>query len=97
MNCDKCKKKDSQGIYTHFSGKGFLCSGCQPSAVSSYNAYQGSLSDRVWLPDYGYTTKGEIAQLRSRKILPYEHPVPGSYYVGTKLRNGKILEKTPEL
>lgn len=49
------------------------------------------------VPQYGKVLKSRIEEFKRRVILPYEpDPKSGrSYYVGRRMDNGKIQEKTP--
>ena len=92
MKCDKCKKKDRKGNYIHFSKEGFLCSECSPYKEISLNDIK---FEKVFLKDYGWTTRSRLNELERRVILPYEKKGSKGYYVGRMGENGKIQEREP--
>lgn len=93
MKCDKCKQKDSKGIYHHVSGEGFFCTNCLPYKELSLNEL-AHLNQKVYLKDYGWTTQSRLNEMERRVILPYEKGRTG-YYVGRRGENGKIQEREP--
>jgi len=93
VDCDKCGKKEGD---PHCGYVMKQCSDCVPYKELGDMGVP-HVVDKVHLNGYGEVSVARLKELESRVMLPVERKDgKGDYYVGTKLPNGKIVERTPD-
>ena len=87
--CKNCKRKKHRLVFV--KSDFWVCREC----LNITNAKHGlTFVNKVWLKDYGWTTRNEIKEVKSRVMLNYKGK-GSDYDLGRINRWGRVEEKSP--
>ena len=99
MKCEnkECSMFDKNVYQIHHNSisKRWECDECRDYQIDPQSPY---VKETVYLTDGLKSSKARVEAFRSRAILPMQrNDGVGDYYVGTRTKSGKIIEKSPDI
>ena len=86
MLCELCKKREK----TRVRYDKYVCDSCFPKQIGV-----PYIKNQVYIEGYGEVSAARVAEMESQVMLPIEGRGGDDYYVGTRLKSGKVVERTP--